>query len=295
MILSYRGDIIKNVSHIMCISIVTNIFLALIKIVTGILFQSGALLSDGIHSLSDLFTDFVAIIGNLLARKPADLEHPYGHGKIEYITSLIIGIIIFIVGVKVIDSSIHSSIVIPNTILLIVSLITISAKLLLSNYIIRQGINLNNNILIASGKESRMDVISSLVVFISIVFMQLSNISSIFKYSDKIASIIVGLFIIKTSIEILKDNVSVVLGKQETNIEYINSIKNIIKGVKGVIDIKSLIIMKYGISSTLTLVITMDGNTSISKSHVIADLIEQKIIKYNDNIKNINIHIEPSN
>ena len=256
MILSYRGDIIKNVSHIMCISIVTNIFLALIKIVTGILFQSGALLSDGIHSLSDLFTDFVAIIGNLLARKPADLEHPYGHGKIEYITSLIIGIIIFIVGVKVIDSSIHSSIVIPNTILLIVSLITISAKLLLSNYIIRQGINLNNNILIASGKESRMDVISSLVVFISIVFMQLSNISSIFKYSDKIASIIVGLFIIKTSIEILKDNVSVVLGKQETNIEYINSIKNIIKGVKGVIDIKSLIIMKYGISSTLTLVIS---------------------------------------
>ncbi len=295
MILSYRGDIIKNVSHIMCISIVTNIFLALIKIVTGILFQSGALLSDGIHSLSDLFTDFVAIIGNLLARKPADLEHPYGHGKIEYITSLIIGIIIFIVGVKVIDSSIHSSIVIPNTILLIVSLITISAKLLLSNYIIRQGINLNNNILIASGKESRMDVISSLVVFISIVFMQLSNISSIFKYSDKIASIIVGLFIIKTSIEILKDNVSVVLGKQETNIEYINSIKNIIKGVKGVIDIKSLIIMKYGISSTLTLVITMDGNTSISKSHVIADLIEQKIIKYSDNIKYINIHIEPSN
>lgn len=295
MIFSYRGDIIKNVSHIMCISIVTNIFLALIKIVTGILFQSGALLSDGIHSLSDLFTDFVAIIGNLLARKPADLEHPYGHGKIEYITSLIIGIIIFIVGVKVIDSSIHSSIVIPNTILLIVSLITISAKLLLSNYIIRQGINLNNNILIASGKESRMDVISSLVVFISIVFMQLSNISSIFKYSDKIASIIVGLFIIKTSIEILKDNVSVVLGKQETNIEYINSIKNIIKGVKGVIDIKSLIIMKYGISSTLTLVITMDGNTSISKSHVIADLIEQKIIKYSDNIKYINIHIEPSN
>lgn len=295
MILSYRGDIIKNVSHIMCISIVTNIFLALIKIVTGILFQSGALLSDGIHSLSDLFTDFVAIIGNLLARKPADFEHPYGHGKIEYITSLIIGIIIFIVGVKVIDSSIHSSIVIPNTILLIVSLITISAKLLLSNYIIRQGINLNNNILIASGKESRMDVISSLVVFISIVFMQLSNISSIFKYSDKIASIIVGLFIIKTSIEILKDNVSVVLGKQETNIEYINSIKNIIKGVKGVIDIKSLIIMKYGISSTLTLVITMDGNTSISKSHVIADLIEQKIKKYSDTIKYINIHIEPSN
>lgn len=279
----------------MSVSVVTNIVLALIKIITGVLFQSGALLSDGIHSLSDLFTDVVAIGGNVLARKPADLEHPYGHGKIEYITSLIIGVVVFIVGIGVIERSIHSKIVIPSMLLLIVSFITIIAKLLLSSYIINQGKKLNNNILIASGKESRMDVISSLIVFISIICMQLNSVSSIFKYSDKVASIIVGLFIIKTSIEILKDNISVVLGKQETNSEYLNNIKELIKSVNGVIDIKSLIIMKYGYKSTLTLVITMDGNTTITKSHEITDEIESIITKNNNNIEYINIHIEPSN
>ena len=197
------------------------------------------------------------------------------------------------IGVKVIHSSIISNIVIPTILVAGVSIITIIAKLLLSTYIIHQGNKMNNNILIASGKESRMDVISSLVVFISILCMQLSKYNSIFKYSDKVASIIVGLFIIKTGFSILKDNASVVLGRQETDRKYINSIKRRILNTPGVMGIKSLVIMKYGHSSSLTLVITMDGNTTISKSHEIADEIENKIRKYSEKIEYINIHIEP--
>ena len=284
----------KKVTYVMLTSGFTNIFLSIIKIVTGILFSSTALLSDGVHSLSDLITDIIAIVGNLLARKPADEEHPYGHGKIEYLTSVVIGVVVVFVGAKVINNSITSDIVVPNILLLVVSSITIIAKLLLSSYIIRQGIKMNNNILVASGKESRMDVVSSLVVFISILFMQLKNVSPIFIYSDKVASFIVGLFIIKAGFDILKENISVVLGKQETDRAYVNNIKKEILSIPGVVSIRSLVIMKYGHKSSLTLVISMDGGTTISESHKVADKIENKIKENNENIEFINIHIEPS-
>lgn len=275
-------------------SIITNSFLSVIKIVTGIIFSSGALLTDGIHSLSDLFTDLVAIVGNILARKPADEEHPYGHGKIEYLTSLAIGLVVIIVGIKVIYESFMHNIVIPSIIVGVVSLITILAKLFLSNYIIRQGEMLNNNILIASGKESRMDVISSVVVFISIGLMQLSRNISFLEYSDKIASIIVGVFIIKSGIDILKDNISVVLGKQETDKKVIKELKNMIKSTEGVLGIRSLVIMKFGHKSSINLVIVMDENTPLKQTHNTADIIEEKIKKYNNDLEYINIHIEPN-
>ena len=284
----------NKITKVMMNSIITNSFLSVIKIVTGIIFSSGALLTDGIHSLSDLFTDLVAIVGNILARKPADEEHPYGHGKIEYLTSLAIGLVVIIVGIKVIYESFMHNIVIPSIIVGVVSLITILAKLFLSNYIIRQGEMLNNNILIASGKESRMDVISSVVVFISIGLMQLSRNISFLEYSDKIASIIVGVFIIKSGIDILKDNISVVLGKQETDKKVIKELKNMIKSTEGVLGIRSLVIMKFGHKSSINLVIVMDENTPLKQTHNTADIIEEKIKKYNNDLEYINIHIEPN-
>lgn len=289
-----RREIMKNkVSSVMTVSVFTNIFLAIAKMVTGFLFKSGALISDGIHSFSDLITDIFAIIGSTLAQKPADDKHPYGHGKIEYLTSLIIGIIIIIIGVEVIYNAFTREAIIPSIIVVIVSFVTIIAKLLLSNYIIHQGMKLNNNILIASGKESRTDVISSIIVLISTLFMQLGNYSRIFTYSDMIASVIVGLFILNVGYKVLKENVSIVLGEQETDRKYVAHIRHIIKKTPGVVSITSLVIMKFGPKSSLTLTILMDGNMSLMEAHKTADQIEDKIRKYSENIAYINIHIEP--
>ena len=79
-----------SVTIIMWISFITNLFLSIIKIVIGYIFNSGALIADGVHSCSDLTTDVIAVVGATLSKKPADTKHPYGHGKIEYLTSLII-------------------------------------------------------------------------------------------------------------------------------------------------------------------------------------------------------------
>ncbi len=86
------------VTKTMVVSMIVNVFLSLIKIISGILGSCNSLIADGIHSISDLSTDIIAIIGNKLSLKPADNKHPYGHGKIEYLTSLIISIVILFLG-----------------------------------------------------------------------------------------------------------------------------------------------------------------------------------------------------
>lgn len=285
----------NRVSCIMLFSMSANAFLALIKIIFGIMFSSVALISDGIHSLSDLFTDVVALIGNHLALKPADKEHPYGHGKIEYLTSLIIGVIIIIVGIEVVINSFNKDIITPSSVVILVSFVTIIIKLLLSNYLIRQGKKRKNNILVASGLESRMDVLSSIIVMISLILIQFSKTIEIFKYCDILASIIIAIFIILSGIKIIKENVSIVLGEQETDEEYIEKVSAIIKNVDGVLGIESLVLMKYGHKYNLNLIVNMDGDITITESHIIADNIENNIKKEYEKIEYINIHIEPYN
>ena len=208
------------IQNIMKKSFLTNFFLSIFKIISGIIFHSSALIADGIHSFSDLVTDVVAIIGNTFSLKPADREHPYGHGNAEYLTSIVIGSIIIIIGLILIGSVVDKEIVIPNVLVVVVSFITIVVKMILSRYLIKKGIMHKNNILIASGKESSADVVSSIIVLISGILMQFTNTIEIFKYADIIASIIVGIFIIHTGFSILKENISQILGRREDDEEF---------------------------------------------------------------------------
>ena len=279
---------------VMSISMFTNALLAVLKVITGFLFKSSALIADGIHSFSDLITDIFAIIGNKLALKPADKEHPYGHGKIEYLTSIVIGFIILGIGFEVIYSSLHSTIVIPSILVFIVSIITIILKLLLSEYIINKGKQFKNNILIASGKESRMDVISSIVVLVSIISMNLSKYYSVLKYSDKVASIFVGILIIYAGFSVIKENASTLLGKQEDDEEYLHNLRKIVLKNSSISHIESLYLLKFGSVYELCLTVSMDGNIKLKKAHEMMDVLEKEIKLFDERIKYINIHMEPN-
>lgn len=282
------------VTKTMIISVFTNIFLAVVKIVFGFLAHSSALIADGIHSFSDLSTDFFAILGNYLARKPADKEHPFGHGKIEYLTSIIIGTLVLIVGLGVIYNSANSEVTIPSAVVIAVTVITIILKYLLSMYVIKKGKKYNNNILIASGKESRTDVISSFVVLVAAILMQFSDKLAILKYSDIVASIVVGIFIVKTGFAIVKENMSVIIGEQENNKEYLSKLKRIILNDDNVISIKSMIILKFGHIVTLDLIVIMDGNITLKEAHDIVDAIENQIKNFDERVEHIHIHMEPN-
>jgi len=282
-----------KITHIMGISMITNIFLALLKIITGILGSSGALIADGIHSFSDLSTDFVAVIGNFLSKKPADEKHPYGHGKIQYITSMLIGIFILILGFSIIYESSNKEIIIPSFIVAIISVVTVIIKYILSEYIIRKGRKYKNNILLASGYESRTDVISSIVVLISIILMQFSNKIEILKYTDFIATIIVGLLIIKIGFDVLKENISIVLEEQITNDEYLDNIRKIILETNDICFIDCLMIFKYGFYYKLIAEVRVDSDISIREAHQYIHEAEIRIKNFDSAIRYVTIHINP--
>ena len=283
----------NNVTKVMSVSIITNTFLSLIKIIIGFICKSSALLADGVHSFSDLLTDFFAIIGNIMSKKPADEKHPYGHGKIEYLTSIGISIVVIILGLTIINNSMHSKVVMSSLIVSIVSLITITLKYLLSEYIIRKGKKLENNILIASGKESRADVISSLVVFISAILSVFSKYIEVFKYSDKIAGIIVGILIIRTGFLILKENISIILGEQEIKGETLNKIRKIILNNKDIKTIDELIILKFGHCYKVSMEVSMNPDLTLLECHTIVDELEKKLKKEVEKIEYITVHVNP--
>ena len=282
------------VSKIMLVSVIVNIILSIVKIIFGGIFKCSSLIADGVHSFSDLITDFISILGSKLSLKPADSKHPFGHGKIEYVTSIIISIVIISLGFLLIINSFNKEIIIPSLVVSLVSLATIVSKYILSNYIYKKGLKLKNNILIASGLESKSDVLSSMVVFISIILMQLSNYIKIFKYSNLIATIIVALFIIKTGFNILKENLSMILESQVTDKEYIENIRKIILKESDVLNIRNLYILINGPYYKLISNINMNDDITLKHAHDIIEKIEQDLKKYDNKIKYIFIHMEPS-
>lgn len=283
----------KKASRVMFVSFFTNFVLSVMKVVIGFIGKSSALLADGIHSFSDLLTDIVAIFGNILSGKPEDKEHPYGHGRLEYLTSVLIGILVLAIGLVLIRNVSTSKTEMPSKIVIIVSLFTIIAKYMLSRYLIVKGRIYDNQILVSSGKESAADVYSSVIVLVASILMQLKDIWHGFIYTDKIAGIIVGIFIVRTGFNIIKENINVLIGLQENGTDYYDEVKSIILKNKNIKRIDSLIIMKYGYYYTLTLEVSMDADLTLQEAHDEVEKIEKDLQKYNERTKYINIHMNP--
>lgn len=283
----------NKITKTMTVSAITNTFLSFIKIIFGFIGNSTALIADGVHSFSDLATDCIAILGGFLSRKPADEKHPFGHGKIEYVTSLGIGLLVLLLGFTLIYKAFEVDIQIPSLIMVSVSLFTIISKYFLAHYISIKGKEYNNNILIASGKESKADVYSSIFVLISIVLMQFSNQISLLKYANLIATLVISLFIIKTGYDILKDNISILLEEQITDEDYKENIQNIILSYEEIRELQSFYILRYGPYYKLIATVIMDKTISLEHAHNIIDEIEEKIKKKDKKIQYVFIHMEP--
>ena len=285
----------NKVTKVLLVSSITNIFLSIIKLIFGFIGKSSALIADGIHSFSDLSTDIIAILGNKLALKPADKEHPFGHGKTEYITSMVIGAIIIILGLGLINEVFNKEITIPNLLIIFVSIFTIATKYIISSYIYKKGLQYKNNILIASGKESRTDVYSSIFVLITIVLMQFSHTISVLKYADLIGTIIIALLIIHTGYRVLMDNTSILLEEQITDKNYIDQIKNTMLSFNEILDVTELHILRYGPYYKLLANVSMDNHILLSEAHKIIDKLEELLKRKDNKIKYVYIHMEPQN
>ncbi len=285
-----RGSLEKT-AYVMLVSFFTNFLLSILKVAIGFIGKSRALIADGVHSFSDLVTDVVALFGQYLSKKPEDQEHPFGHGRIEYVTSVLIGLFVFLLGFLLLFSTLKQEIEIPSKIVIFVSLFTIVSKWILSKYLILKGKKFDNQILLASGRESSADVISSIVVLFSSILMQLDL--PLFLYADKFASVIVGLFILHTGFTILKENFSILIGEKEGNTAYYEEVKATILENAFIHQIDNLILMKYGYFYSLTAEVSMDFNLSLKEAHDEIDKIEKNLREKNNRTKYIHIHMRP--
>ncbi len=194
------------------LGIIVNLIIAAAKVVIGLLANSVAILSEGANNASDALTSIMTIVGTKLAKKHPDKKHPFGYGRIEYLTSLVISVLIVVTGFEFLKNSV-SNIIKPvelevSYLSLIIIAVSAIAKLLLGTYTINTGKRVDSNSLIAVGTECRSDSIASAVTIISsLVFLLLG------KNIDGFAGVFTSVLIIKAGLEVLGDTVNDLLGK----------------------------------------------------------------------------------
>lgn len=270
---------------------ITNIVLSLIKIIVGYLVNSIALVADGVHSFSDLITDFLVIIGVYVGEKPPDEKHPYGHGKIETIVTIIIGLFLCFLGVGLLWESAKRFVEKPNSFpgipIIIVAVLSIIIKEILFNVTKKIAKETNCSTLLANAWHHRSDSLSSLAVLIGGVAVYFG-----ISYGDQIAGIVVGSMIFFTGFKIILEPIGELVEKSIDK-ESIEKIKNIIDSESKICGWSQLRTRKVGREIFIDLNIQVDPGMTIAVGHSIVDKIENKIKSAFNTPANIVIHIEP--
>ena len=284
--------------QITIISLVCNLLLSILKITFGILGKSKGLFADGINSISDVVTNVIVLIGIKVAKKPKDLNHPYGHGKVEPLTALIVGFVLIAASFSILSevySSIKLNVVsIPSSYTLIVSAISLITKEILFRKTMKEGKKINSEALIANAWDHRSDVYTSLGTFFGIACSIYSTKSDIvlLKYADSIAAIFVAFIILKISITISTKAIKGLMDSSP-DIELIDSIKCIIYTIDGIKTIRSINGRYIGQYLQFDIVIAVDPEMSVLKAHIISIEIEELIESNFDRVREVMVHIEP--
>lgn len=271
--------------------IVTNLIVCIVKIIVGILSTSLSILADGINNLSDAGASIVTLIGFKIASKPADEDHPFGHQRMEYLSGLLVSILILMIGgTLLIDSVkqlINPTVMAISKVTFIVLIFSIVVKLIQMLFYRSLGKDINSTTLIATGVDSLNDCITTTAVIIGLLVFHLTGFTRI----DGIIGLFVASFIIVSGVKLLKETINPLLGVMPEKSE-IDAIANKIKSYDGVLGIHDLIIHNYGPSKTFVSVhVEVDRDVDVMISHDMIDNIEMDF-KKNDNI-NLIIHMDP--
>ncbi|MCG8580616.1 MAG: cation diffusion facilitator family transporter [Bacteroidales bacterium] len=269
-------------------SILLNIFLFAIKLWAGIVSSSVAIIADAWHTLSDSISSVAVLIGLKVSAKPADKEHPYGHGRAEVIASIIVSMLLAIIGFSFLKESILKlqtrSEVDYGTLAIVVTVISLVVKEFMAQYSIIIGKRTNSKSMIADGWHHRSDAISSLVILVGIF------IGQYYWWIDGVLGIIVSLLLFFTTYSILKENISHLLGE---GIE--NDLRDeIVLLAKEVADFElyphHFLVHQYGNHTEMTFHIRLPADFTIHNAHEIATNYEI-LIKKRTNIQ-ATVHID---
>ena len=226
------------------VGIVANVLLAVFKAVVGILASSVAIVMDAVNNLSDALSSVITIVGTRLSQRPADRQHPFGFGRIEYFSAIIIAVIVLSAGITSLIESVkkifHPTEPVYTTVTLVVIVVAIVVKLVLGRYVKRKGEQLKSDALIASGSDALFDAIITLATLVSAGVMLLFGISL-----DGILGTLISLVIIKAGVEMLASPVNELLGAKVSE-ELVRQIKQEVLAFEGVHGVFDLIVHNYG-------------------------------------------------
>ena len=282
----------KDMLFISKFAIFVNIILALLKIMTGKIFFSMSLLSDGLNSLSDLITNVLVIVGLKVGSNPEDKEHPFGHGKIESVFSVIIGTFIMITAFELIKDNFSKLIsfnsennVNTTFIPIIITVLAILIKIFQLAFMQKKAKKYNNALINSLLEDYKTDIVISTSVLIGLT---LSKIHPIF---DTVVGFIVSMYIIKSGYELIKENSLILLDSQDD--ELIEKIRSEILQFKEIENAHDFRMTTSGKDIYVFADVRMDKNKTIEEAHEVTNRISKKIKHKYKNIKRLLIHIEP--
>ena len=272
--------------------VIGNIFLFLIKFFIGIVSQSQAMIADSINSATDIFASLMTFIGSKISSVPNDEDHNFGHGKAEYIFSMLISISMMALSVKIFYDSllsvINNSKIIFSKTLIIVCIITILTKLAL--YIYTKVINKENNLLVRANMiDHRNDILLTSLTLIAII-LSYFNIY----WFDGVVGMFIGIWIFLSSINIFIESYNILMD-EAIDVDSKDLILAILKENKDIKRIGTLYSVPIGNKYIVVLTIYVDGNMKTNKSHAIADEMSETIVSIIPKIQNVIIHVEPYN
>lgn len=287
-----ENAIIKQIS---LVGIIGNIILCAFKMFAGIVGKSGAMVSDAVHSLSDVFATFIAFLGVKMSKRGADKAHPYGHERMECIASMILGLILLVTGVGIgkvglqnILSGNYETLSVPRTIALAAAIVSIVVKEAMYWYTRHYARILNSAAFMADAWHHRSDAFSSVGSLIGIGGAMLG-----FPVLDAVASVVICLFILKVASDILLDAVKKMLDTScgdafETELEkYILEQKDVVR-------VDLLHTRMFGNKVYIDLEISVDGNKTFREAHAVAESVHANVEKKFPNTKHIMIHVNPT-
>ncbi len=273
------------------ITIIINIILAVSKIVAGILGSSNAMVADGVHTLSDILTTFVVLMGLKISSKEADDEHPYGHEKYESVFAKILSVLLLLtcifIGYKSITILINGDIKIPKSIALITAFLSIIVKEGMYWYTIKIARKIKSISMEADAWHHRSDAFSSVGTFVGVLGARLG-----FPALDPIAGIIVSMLVIKVGGDLYIKSVKELVDESASK-EMLKIIKEKTKSIDGVRGIKDLKTRVFGNKIYVDIEIFVDSNISVKIGHDIAEKVHDRLEAEISDIKHCMIHIEP--
>lgn len=282
----------KLANKVSIITIILNLALSLFKFIIGFVGHSQALVSDAVHSASDVVSTIAVMFGVNMSAKKSDSSHPYGHERIESIFSIILAMMLFITGLGIGITAIKTiisgaEIAIPEKITLVAAIISIAVKEWMYHFTKRTAIKIDSSSMLADAWHHRSDALSSIGSLIGIGGALLG-----FKICEPIASIVICIFIAKASIEIFMDAVNRLIDHACSD-EEIEEIRKYIMEIDGVKRIDSLMTRRFGSKIYVDLEIAEDPDITLREAHDIAERVHDNIENKIENIKHCMIHVNP--